>query len=436
MGAPVEFLAAARLLAAREEWSAWRGVARREQVPPEGSWFLWLILAGRGWGKTWTGARWLAERARQERGDWAVIGRTDQDTREVCVEGGSGLLAALGLDRGSREYSRTSGQIRLSNGSTIYSYSAESPERGRGPNLSGVWADELAAWRFATQTWQEVLLPAVRIGKPQIVVTTTPHKNALLKEFLSRDDGSVVVTRGTTFENRALSPEALAEFRRFEGTRIGRQELLGELLDDVEGALWSREVIDAERVGRLDRSRLLRVMVAVDPAMSSGPKSNETGIVVCGVDREGHGYVLDDRSCRLPPDGWARVVCGAYEDWAADRVVAEQNQGGQLVESVLRTVKQNLPLKLVQARFGKVTRAEPIAALYEQGKVSHVGVFAELEDQLCTWEPRSRESPDRLDALVWALTALNPGVLEVAAPLGLSGRSRWAPVRQGTLGTW
>jgi len=398
---PPEFLAAADLFAARTPDSAWRREARPEQLPPEGDWFMWLILAGRAWGKTWTGARWLAEQAMNTPGDYGVIGRSEQDTRDTCIEGRSGLLGALGLRIGSREYRRGTGQIRLANGSVIYSYSAESPESTRGPSLSAVWCDELAAWRFLAQTWTGTLLPAVRIGDVQVVVTTTPKSVPLLREWLSRDDGSVVITRGTTFDNAEnLSPRALAEFRRFEGTRIGRQELLGELLDDVEGALWDREMIESSRVAKVDRKELLRVVVAVDPAVTAGEHSDETGIVVAGIDGDGQGYVLDDLTCKLPPDGWARKVAHAYAKWGADRIVAERNQGGQLVEGVLRTVDSSLPITLVHAHEGKVLRAEPISALYEQGKVHHVGAFPELEDQLCTWVKGQSASPDRLDALV------------------------------------
>lgn len=427
---PRAFLAAADLLQARVPDDAWRREARPEQTPPEGDWFVWLILGGRGMGKTWTGARWLAERAQATPGDYAVIGRSEADTRETCVEGPSGLLGALGLHRASREYRRGTGEIRLANGSVIHSYSAESPQSTRGPNLSGAWCDELAAWRFLQQTWDETLLFALRIGDPQIVVTTTPRPVPLLREFISRDDGTVVITKGTTFDNEAnLSARALAEFRRFEGTRIGRQELMGELLDDVEGALWSRELIEPNRVDSIDRSHLSRVVVAVDPAMTAGKNSDETGIVIAAIGRDGRGYVLDDLSCRLPPDGWARRVAGAVEKWGADRVVAEVNQGGQLVETVLRTVKSSLPIKLVHATHGKVIRAEPIAAVYEQQKVSHVGSFPELEDQMCTWIPGQSDSPDRLDALVWAFTDLQPGRPSASAPILVRAPSRWAPLR-------
>jgi hypothetical protein len=252
-------------------------------------------MAGRGWGKTRTGAEWLARQAQSSPGDYAVIARSSQDCRETCLEGQSGLLRALGLRFDSREYNRATGQIRLPNGSSIYAYSAERPERVRGPNLSGAWCDEMAVWRYP-QTWTETLLPALRIGRPQVVVTTTPRPIPLLREMIERDDGSVVVTRGATFDNEAnLSSQALAELRRrYEGTRIGRQELMGELIDDVEGALWNRALIEPYRVAKVKREQLVRIVVAVDPAVTSGEDSDETGIIVAGVDRDGQAYVLDD----------------------------------------------------------------------------------------------------------------------------------------------
>jgi phage terminase large subunit-like protein len=415
---PPAFLAAAKLLRARTLEHDWRREARPEQLPPEGDWFIWLVCAGRGWGKTWLGARWLAEQATSTPGDYGVVGRSEQDTRDTCIEGRSGLLAALGLHLGSPEYRRGTQQIRLPNGSVIYAYSAESPERTRGPNLSGVWCDELAAWRFLAQMWDETLIPAVRIGDPQIVVTTTPRPVPLLRELVSRDDGTVVVTRGSTFDNAAnLSAGALAELRRrYDGTRIGRQELLGELLDDVDGALWNRELIEPHRVASIDRGELVRVVVAVDPAVTASKHSDQTGIIVAGADGDGQGYVLDDLTCKLAPDGWARRVLHAYRKWGAGRVVAEANQGGRLVETVLRTVETSLPITLVHASHGKQIRAEPIAAVYEQGKVHHVGAFPELEDELCTWIPGQASSPDRLDALVWAFTELKPGRVHAARP--------------------
>ena len=253
---------------------AWAKVARPEQLPPEGDWFVWLILAGRGFGKSRAGSEWLARQALVEQPgrDFAVIARSSHDLRATCLEGPSGLLRALGLDRDSAEYNRSLGEVHLANGSTIRSYAAESPDRLRGPNLSAAWADELAAWRYQDEAWREGLIPALRIGNPRVVVTTTPRRTRLLKELLSRTDGSVCVTRGSTFDNAAnLSAAALAELkRRYDGTRIGRQELYGELLDDVEGALWNTAMLEhrvAWADGVFDSGVPLR-----QPPPSPGPK--------------------------------------------------------------------------------------------------------------------------------------------------------------------
>lgn len=429
---PASLLAAADLLDAAEPDSRWREEARPEQLPPDGDWFVWMLLAGRGFGKSRAGSEWLAHKARTVPGDYAVIGRSTQDTRDTCMEGQSGLLRALDLRYDSPGYNRATGRVRLPNGSNIFSYSGESPERIRGGNLAGAWVDELAVHRHGERMWNETLMPALRIGRPQVVVTTTPRPIPLLRELLSREDGSVVVTRGTTWDNADnLSPQALAELkRRYTGTRLGRQELEGELIDDVEGALWHREMIEPHRVATARTDELVRIVVAVDPAVTAGENSDETGIIVAGVARDGQAYVLDDLTCRLSPDGWARQVVRAFEKWGADRVVAEANNGGALVETVLRTVSQTLPLTLVHASRGKQTRAEPVAALYEQAKVHHVGGLPDLEDELCTWVPGASGSPDRLDALVWALTELAPGTVAISAPIFSAGQSRWAPLAQ------
>ena len=430
---PPEFLAAADLLAAREPDSAWRREARPEQLPPDEPWSVWLLCAGRGFGKSTAGAHWLAELARATPGDYGIIARSELDCRQVCLEGQSGLLAALGLTRDSPEYRRGVGQIRLSNGSTIFSYSAESPEAVRGANLSAAWCDELGSWRFADQLWNEVLIPALRLGVAKVCVTTTPRPIKLLRELLSRTDGSVSVTKGTSFENPALSPTALAEWRRRypEGSRLARQELRGELVAEIEGALWSVDTIDANRVKHVAREDLVKVVVGVDPAMAGGV----TGIVTCGVDATGQGYVLADDSLAGTPDQWARQVAKVCAGWEANSVCVEVNQGGALVTSVLRTVDSSLPITTVRAAIGKTARAEPFAALAEQGRISHAGVFDQLEDQLCCWTGQGA-SPDRLDAMCWAFWQLKPGTSGRAhAPVFAAPptASRWDLLRPGLL---
>ena len=334
----------------------------------------------------------------------AVVAPTFTDVRRTCVEGPSGIIKSL-PSGALEQYNRSNGQITLTNGSKIHMVSADEPDRARGLNLSYAWLDEFAAWRYE-ETWTAGLAPALRIGHPQTIITTTPRPTKLLREFMSRTDGSVVVTRGSTFDNAAnLSQAALEELKsRYEGTRLGRQELYGELLLDTPGSLWRLSDIDETRVD--EAPELVRIVVAIDPAVTSGEESDETGIVVVGKGADGRGYVLADRSCRDTPSGWAHRAVQAFHDFNADRIVAEKNQGGDMVEQTIRSVLSTAPYKGITAKQGKRLRAEPIAALYEQGRISHVGSFDILEDQMTTWLPDSGLSPDRLDALVHGLTEL------------------------------
>jgi phage terminase large subunit-like protein len=399
-------LDADQLEALRFDWTTW---ARPEQLPPDaGAWSTFLYLAGRGAGKTRSAAEWCRRMAREHPGcRIAIVARTAADVRDVCIEGESGLLAVC--PRAERPvYEPSKRRLTWRNGSQAAVYSADEPDLLRGPQHHFAWADELATWGRLDDAWANLSL-GLRLGEhPRCMVTTTPRPLPLLRDLLQRP--STIVRRGSTFENAAnLAPAALAEFRaRFDGTRLGRQELHGELLDDVDGALWTRAMLDDHRVRAAPE--LVRVVVAVDPAVTSGENADETGIVVAGRASTGHLYVLADRSCRLSPDGWARRSVDAFDEFKADRLVAEANNGGDMVEATLRTVRPSLSFVKVTASRGKRVRAEPIAALYEQGKVHHVGAFAQLEDQLCTFTPESNGSPDRLDALVWALTHLTaPG---------------------------
>lgn len=371
-------------------------------------WMIWVLLAGRGFGKSKIGSNWLVHQAmKQPVSEWAVFAPTFRDARKTCIEGSTGVLAAL-RDGELGQYRRNELQITLANGSVIYGYSADQPERARGANLWGAWVDELGSWRYE-QTWHEGLVPALRKGEnPRIVVTTTPRPTPLIRELVGRRDGSVHLTRGSTWENaKNLSPAALTELkRRYEGTRLGRQELEGELLDDIEGALWSRDDIDTARVTPEQVPDLIRIVVAIDPAVTSGEDSDETGIVVVGESGNGHGYVLADYSMRGSPDGCMRRAVRAYREHQADAVVAEVNNGGDYLGSVLRAVDPDVPYRTVRASRGKAIRAEPVAALYEQHRVHHVGSFPQLEDQMVTWTPDAPGSPDRVDALVWGLSEL------------------------------
>lgn len=404
----------------------WWFIRRPEQACPPGPWFIWLILSGRGWGKSRTGAEtlldWILALPLVDGipTEWAIIAETIRDAREVCVLGPSGLVRAMER-RGLREdrdwtYNKSSGVITLLDsspdsrcrGQRVHVQGADDADVGRGLNLCGAWLDEFAKWPYPAASWTEGIMPGLRIGPhPRVIITTTPKPLAILREWTKRRDGSVHVTLGSTFDNAVnLSKLALQELRtRYEGTRIGRQELHGELLDDVEGALWSRGQIDKDRV--LTRPvELIKVVVAVDPAVTSGEKADETGIVVSGKGVDGRGYVLADHSLRDTPLNWAKAVVAAYHRHEANEVVIEVNQGGEALEALLHTVDKHLPVTMIHAKKSKRVRAEPVSALYEQGRVSHVGRFDTLEDQLCTWTPELVESPDRMDALVYSLLAL------------------------------
>ena len=389
----------------RAEWEV--SLARPEQVPDSGDWSTWLYLAGRGAGKTRMAAEWLAwEAATRNSTRWAIIAPTFGDVRDVCAEGNSGIINILREYGVLEDYNRSNGQIYLSNGSQIKLFSADEPNRLRGPQFHGAWCDELSSWRYP-DTWDQLQF-GLRLGDhPRTVVTTTPKPVALVRSLVARTDGSVKIVRGSTFDNAAnLAPQALIELQlRYNGTRLGRQELYGELLTDIEGALWTHKMIDDARV--TEHPVLTRIVVAIDPAVTSGEESDETGIVVVGASMDGHYYVLEDGSLRASPDTWARKAVELYKKHKANRIIAETNNGGDLVINVLKQVDPLVPTKKVVASRGKQVRAEPVSALYEQGRVHHVGGFAELEDQMVTWTPDSGSSPDRMDALVWAVTEIS-----------------------------
>jgi predicted phage terminase large subunit-like protein len=386
----------------------WRYRARRTQLPPPGDWRIWLLLAGRGFGKTRTGAELVRARVgAHTAGRIALVAPTAADARDVMVEGESGLLAIA--PPGERPlYEPSKRRLTWPNGAIATTYSADEPERLRGPQHDFAWCDELAAWRYP-EAW-DMLMFGLRLGDdPRAVVTTTPRPTQLIRALIA--DPTVVVTRGRSAENRAnLAPAFLDQIvRRYQGTRLGRQELDAEILDDAPGALWRRGVIEAARTSAAPP--LTRIVVAIDPAAASNANADETGIIVAGRDPNGHGYVLADASGRYAPAEWARVAIAAAAAHQADRIVAEVNNGGEMVEATLRTIDSNLAFRAVHAARGKVARAEPVAALYEQGRVHHLGAFPPLEDQMCSFTSdfdrrTAGYSPDRVDALVWALTEL------------------------------
>lgn len=387
----------------------WRDIARPEQLPPPGQWLTWSFIAGRGAGKTRAAAEWVQEQATANPGcRVALVGRTPADVRDVMIEGDSGILT---VSRENRPvYQSTKRRLTWPNGSTAYAYSAEVPAQLRGPQHHYAWCDEPAAWTDARKgdvldtAWNNLML-GLRLGQaPRCVATTTPKPVALIRTILERS--STVVTRGSTYDNLSnLAPSFREEvLSTYEGTRIGRQELMGELLEDVEGALWTLDLIEGDRVTVVPD--LQRVVVAVDPSGGSGPNHDEQGIVVVGLGVDGEIYVLADRSCKLSPHGWASRAIAAYREFSADRLIAEVNYGGDMVSSTIGQVDSAVPVKIISASRGKVQRAEPVAAAYEKHRVHHVGPLPQLEDQMTTWTPQDGTSPDRMDALVWAVTEL------------------------------
>lgn len=391
----------------------WMFSARDEQLPPAGDWTVWLILGGRGAGKTRAGAEWVKGMALGKDGfaeapvgRIALIGENLIDARAVMVEGVSGLLAVHGRsERPVWQPSRR--RLEWSNGAVAELYSADDPESLRGPQFAAAWADELAKWRQAEQTW-DMLQFALRLGtRPRQAVTTTPRPIPLLKRLIEAP--GTVVARMPTKDNAAnLAPGFLEQVvGRYHGTRLGRQELQGEILMDREDALWSREAVERARIEAAPE--LCRIVVAVDPPAAGG-RASVCGIVAAGLSTDGLGYVLaDDTVSAAAPDVWAARAVATYRRLEADALVAEINQGGDMVAAVIRQVDGSVPVTSVRASRGKWLRAEPVATLYAQGRVRHVGVFPELEDELCGFGPdgtANGRSPDRLDALVWALTTL------------------------------
>ena len=391
----------------------WRFWARDKQLPPAGEWFIWIILAGRGFGKTRTGAEMVRAWVR-ENPYVNLIGATADDARDIMVEGESGILAICpSWERPI--YKKSDRALEWPNGAKSLIFTADEPERLRGKQHMKLWADELGSWRYG-EAWEQAML-GLRLGcKPQGIVTTTPRPTPLIRALIA--DRRNHVTTGTTYENRGNLAAGFFEYviTKYEGTRLGRQELNAEILDDAPGALWKRAQLDALRV--TDTPDLVRLVVAIDPAVTATEESADTGIIVAGLGADDHLYLLDDLSLKASPLVWATQAVTAYHTHHADRIVGEVNNGGDMIEATLRTVDARISYKAVHASRGKAIRAEPVAAYYEQGRAHHVGLFPELEDQLCQWVPGDK-SPDRLDALVWACTELmeGPGTPEFAPSL-------------------
>lgn len=404
-------------------WPFW---ARPNQLAPDGDWLTWVILAGRGFGKTRCGSEWVRQMAcgptplaKGRASRIALVAETAADARDVMVEGESGVLGVH--PKSFRPiYEPSKRRLTWPNGATATLFNATEPDQLRGPQHDLAWCDELAKWRYAQETW-DMLQFGLRLGEhPQQLITTTPRPIVVLKKIMA--DPRTVTTRGSTYENAAnLAKPFMDNIKaKYEGTRLGRQELDAEVLDDVPGSLWTREGIDKTRRKRGDKlPDMQRVVVAIDPAGKSqetaiSDGTADTGIVVAGLGTDGRGYVLDDQTCSLSPNGWARRAVAAYDLYSADAIVVETNQGGDMVKMAVQSVRPGIPVIEVHASRGKVTRAEPVAALYEQGRVSHVGAFPDMEDQMVLFTPlgvAGETTGDRVDALVWALTELFPSLI-------------------------
>jgi phage terminase large subunit-like protein len=394
----------------RRQLRDWSFYADKRQLPPTGDWHCWLMLAGRGFGKTRAGAEWVHSLVENEGAiRIALVGATMDEARAIMVEGSSGLLnTRSAADRPKWEPSR--GRLSWRNGAEAFLYSGEKPDKLRGPDHHYAWCDELAKWAWPLGTWDNLQLGLRKGDHPRALITTTPRPIGLLRKLITQD--RVVTVRGRMEDNPYL-PDAFRDRMRTEhgGTRFGRQELDGELIDDPQGALWTRDILEGCRVPHAPMVK--RTIIGVDPPAGIG--RDACGIVVVGLGVDDKAYVLADCTVHgATPEGWARAVVSAADVWQADRVVAESNQGGAMVGATLRAVEGNLPIKLVHATHGKIARAEPVQALYSSGKAHHVGALPALEDELCGmiigggYEGPGR-SPDRADALVWAMTEVMLG---------------------------
>jgi phage terminase large subunit-like protein len=393
----------------------WREfLARPEQITPEGDWDIWLIMSGRGWGKTRTGAEWVKEQVAKGYRRIALIGETAADARDVMVEGVSGILSVY-PEAERPLYEPSKRRLTWPNGAVATTFNATEPDQLRGPQFDLAWCDELAKWRYARETWDQLSF-GLRLGDhPRVLVTTTPRPVELVKAIVAGTEGKVHITRGATMDNKSnLAAKFLERIQlRYEGTRLGRQELRGEILGDIPNALWTYGQIEASRVRTHDP--LGRIVVAIDPAVSNTENSDDHGIIVAGIHaRTQEAYVLEDASMGGTPMQWARRAVNLYDQYQADAIVIEVNQGGDMVAQTLRSVRNNVRIKEVRATRGKHIRAEPIASMYEQGRVHHVGSFPALETQMTqmtTFGYEGDGSPDRVDALVWAMTDLFPAMV-------------------------
>ena len=423
------------LAALQYRWDFW---ARPAQLPPREAYKTWLCLCGRGWGKTRVGTEWIRSEVCGDTPLMAgpgkhqyihIVAETSRDAADVIVDGPAGILAVHPKE--FRPKIVRSPRIRLTwpNGAVATIFNGTEPDQLRGPQASLLWMDELAKYKFIKETWDMAQF-GLRLGdNPRQLITTTPRPLALLRDIQTMD--GVVVTRGSLYDNRAnLSSDYVHSIiGRYAGTRLGRQEIDGEIVDDVPGALWTRAMFDRCRKGpKFEAPPMKRLVVAIDPATKASTGDDdiaETGIIVAGLGEDGMGYLIDDRSCRLAPHGWAKIAIAAFDYYKADCILAETNNGGDMVEQTIRAVKSTVPIRKVWASRGKIVRAEPISALYEQGRISHLGAFPALEDECVQFTPWGIEGDlpsDRVDAMVWAFSHLFPSLVVRAKKKKQPGR--------------
>lgn len=389
----------------REYATRWSFIAHPGQIPPEDrAWFCYLMRSGRGGGKTRAGAEWILKRVRQGYKHIALIGQTAADIRDTMVELGPSSVMKVARPDEMPAYEPSKRRLTFPNGATATTFTGEEPDQLRGPAHDTVWVDELAKFKYPEETWDNMEM-GLRLGdNPQVFCTTTPRPIPIIKRLV-KDPTTIDIRFSTSQNAENLSPMFLKRIQeRYAGTRLGRQELEGEILEDNPNALFQRDILENLRVNAAPQ--LIRVVVGMDPAVTGTKKSDETGIIAGGLAANGHGYILEDASLQASPAEWARAGVKTFHAWQADRIIGEVNNGGDLIEVNIRTVDRNVPYTAVHASRGKAIRAEPVAALYEQGRIHHVGTFPQLEDQMCEWSPGDSDSPDRMDALVWTIWEL------------------------------
>lgn len=386
---------------------AWRLKARENQLPPKGDWRVWMLIAGRGFGKTTTAAEETAYRAINNPGHRiAVVAPIYPDGRDICIEGEHGLLHCIPPSL-IRDYNRSIGEVTLQNESKIKIYSAEKPQRLRGPQHNFIWCEELAQWRYLDHPkenpWDNLML-GLRLPPAQLVISTTPKPKPKLKQIMAA--AGTVVTRGSTYDNLANLAPAFRDFvLQYEGTSMAEQELHGALLDEMPGALWTRALIEKHRVKSMPPLR--NIVIGVDPSTTDGEGADEAGLIAAGVGENNHCYIFEDCSAVIKPHLWGTIARSMFDRHGASAIIAESNQGGQMVRDTINFGGRKYPVYLVHAKAGKKARAEPVQIRYEQGLVHHVGSLPLLENQMCSWNPADNDaSPDRLDAMVYAVTHL------------------------------